>query len=73
MELINGKNDEVSSKAGTVETSVKAKVLKMKSGDVSNKNNSTVGGTKKTTTIAHKKVSGSDVVPSSNDPGFEEF
>lgn len=73
VELINGSADKVPAKSEKVEPSSKSKVLKMKKVDAVSKSKSPAVHQTKLAASSHKKASGSDVVPSTNDPGFEEF
>lgn len=71
--LISGNADRQPTESGKGETSSKAKILNMKKGVPIVKTKSPVAGSAKIASSNHKRASGSDVVPSSNDPGFEEF
>ncbi len=79
VELINGGQSDSDSKREVSESAHKAKILKMKPSKESKtakalatKRPQDIAG-KKVASVSHKKVSGSDIIPSSNDPGFEEF
>lgn len=73
VELINGNGDQPTATAEKSEPAASSNILKLKLTGGASKPKPQAGNSKKAASVAHKKASGSDVVPSPNDPGFEEF